>query len=192
MKIEIEATMPLRDPEAREARLLALGARRGPVLHETNSFFDTTDAVLKASDQGLRLRVRESPDGAPQAVTITHKGPRAHGKLKSRQETELNVDDARSAADLLSVLGYGPVFTFEKRRRCWEFSQCHIAIDTLPLLGHFVEIEGPSDDVVLAVREQLGLAGVPLIQASYIAMLTTHLAQNHITTDRVRFDDEDE
>jgi adenylate cyclase class 2 len=180
VNIEIEAKMPLRDPEALEARLQSLGARRGRTLRESNTFFDTREGSLKFVDQGLRLRVERDSDGSPDRISLTHKGPRAHGQLKSRWETEVGVSDPRGAAELLSALGYLPVFSFEKRRQMWHMDGCHIAVDELPYLGLFVEIEGPSDEVVLRLRERLGLGLCPLLHASYISMLATHMAQHQI------------
>jgi adenylate cyclase class 2 len=180
VNIEIEAKMLLRDPGALEDRLRSLGARQGAALRENNTFFDTREAGLKFVDQGLRLRVERDADGGPDRVTLTHKGPRAHGQLKSRWETEVGVTDARAAAELLSALGFLPVFSFEKRRQMWHLDGCQVAIDELPYLGRFVEIEGPSDEVVLRLRERLGLGSAALIHASYISMLTTHMAQQNI------------
>lgn len=187
MGIEIEAKMRLTDLPGMEVRLNELGAKqRGDVL-ETNTFFDTADQRLKTSDRGLRIRVETTAAGA-QEVTVTHKGPRAHGKLKTRAETEVRVDDAREAAELLTVLGYRPVLTFEKRRRRWTLDGCAVELDTLPHLGEYIEIEGPDEQAVLDVREKLGLAEAPLIKTSYIAMMVTHLSENQIETNMVRFE----
>jgi len=186
--IEIEAKMPLRDPEALRARLAAAGAQACPPLLENNTFFDTQEGGLKIADHGLRLRVEREAEGGRERVTLTHKGPRAHGKLKSRSETEVEVADARDAAGLLSALGYQAVFCFEKRRLGWHLDGCHVAVDELPYLGFYVEIEGKSDEAVLRVRERLGLGAVALIHASYISMLATHMAQHHIAGHRACFE----
>ena len=115
MSIEIEGKMRLDHPDAIENKLREMNAEfRGESL-ETNTFFDTGEGSLKSSDQGLRIRIQQTEDN--QRVTITHKGPRAHGQLKSRNETELTVDNAHDAAQLLSELGYHPVMTFEKPER---------------------------------------------------------------------------
>jgi adenylate cyclase class 2 len=188
VNIEIEAKMPLRDPESLEARLQALGARRGRTLRESNTFFDTRESSLKFVDQGLRLRIERDSDGGPDRISLTHKGPRAHGQLKSRWETEVGVTDPRAAAELLSALGYLPVFSFEKRRQMWHLEGCQVAMDELPYLGLFVEIEGPSDEVVLRLRERLGLGTSALLHASYISMLATHMAENNIAGQEASFD----
>ncbi|MEX0776039.1 MAG: class IV adenylate cyclase [Phycisphaeraceae bacterium] len=188
MIIEIEAKMRLTEAEQLDGRLEALGARRGPLVYETNVFFDTPQGTLKAQDQGLRVRIERLADrDEPLTVAITHKGPRAHGQLKRRAETEVGVSDGTAAGALLKTLGYVQVFLFEKRRQKWELGGCHIAIDTLPYLGHFIEIEGPTEPAVLSMRQQLQLTAVPMIQASYIAMLRTYVLEHQLPGDQVRF-----
>lgn len=193
MAVEIEAKMRLPDPAAVLARLAELGAEPVAELSETNSYFDTPEGALKASDQGLRTRVEVTNAGSKNQkvkTTITHKGPRAMGALKSRFETELDVDNAKDAALLLGALGYHHVLSFEKRRSRHRLNGCIVEIDTLPIIGRFIEIEGPSDQAVLAVREQLGLSGEPVIRSSYIAMLRTHLQETHSEQTMIRFEDQ--
>lgn len=193
MAVEIEAKMRLYNPDAMVAKLESLGARRVAELSETNSYFDTPMGSLKSSDQGLRTRVEVEHAGTAHehvTTTITHKGPRATGALKSRFETELDVANARDAALLLGALGFHHVLSFEKRRVRYELDNCRVELDELPVLGRFIEIEGPTDDAVIAVREKLGLSEEPVIRSSYIAMLRTHLQESHIEKTMICFNDE--
>lgn len=189
MAVEIEAKMRLVDVAPLEERLVAAGAEWVIELLEVNTFFDTPKGDLKAADEGLRVRLETSTDGSHVEATITHKGPRAHGRIKTRAESEVIVASARHAAQLLTALGYVSVLSFEKRRRRWKLDGCRIELDTLPYLGHFVEIEGPSEAAVLAARRKLALDDLPMISASYISMLVTYLSENAIRTDHIGFED---
>ena len=191
MSVEIEAKMQVADRADLERRLAEAGATRGMTLLEINTFFDTPSGALKTADQGLRLRVERQIGGDYAAAIITHKGPRAHAQLKMRSETEVEVADARGAAALLAALGYHPVMSFEKRRQMWSLADCKIAVDELPHLGHFVEIEGASEGVVYATRDKLGLQTWPLIRSSYISMLSTWCAEHHIHSDYVAMEKHD-
>jgi predicted adenylyl cyclase CyaB len=153
-----------------------------------NTVFDDPDGRLKTSDQGLRVRIETHGNGDI-LIYVTHKGPRSHGQLKSRAETELVVSDAEHAAALMGALGYHPVIAFQKRRHRFELDGCRVELDTLPYIGEFIEIEGPTEAEVMSVREKLGLADEPLIKASYIALLQDHLRQNHRSVSVVRFPD---
>ncbi|MEM1444441.1 MAG: class IV adenylate cyclase [Planctomycetota bacterium] len=186
MSIEIEAKLRLPDRVAVLARLDALDAKPIATFEEMNTFFDDPDGRLKTSDQGLRVRIETHDDGKV-FIYVTHKGPRAHGQLKSRAETELVVSDADRAAALMGALGYHPVIAFEKRRQRFELDGCRVELDTLPHIGEFIEIEGPSDEAVMAVRDKLELADEPLIKASYIALLQDHLRQQRKSVSVVRF-----
>ena len=192
MAVEIEAKMRLHNPDALIARLEELGAKLTHRLSETNSYFDSADGSLKSTDQGLRTRVEVANAGTPEetiTTRITHKGPRTMGQLKSRLESELDVDNARDAAVLLGALGYQHVLSFEKRRIRYVLDGCNVELDELPVIGRFVEIEGSSEDAVIAARAKLGLADEPIIRSSYIAMLKTHQQEAHNNETLIKFED---
>lgn len=188
MIVEVEAKLRLTDPEALHAKLRELDAVHDRDMIETNTYFDQPDGTLKSTDQGLRVRVEVDQATGKVEALLTHKGPRAHGRLKSRSETELGVSDARGAAQLLSVLGYHPVLTFEKQRTRYLLDGCRVEIDRLPYLGTFVEIEGTTEQDVMGVQNKLGLGDTPLIRASYIAMIATYLREHGMTDTVVKLD----
>jgi len=177
MAVEIEAKMKVTDLGVVAARLRERGGvRRGRCL-EVNAFYDTEDRKLLASDQGLRVRVARDLETDKATCIVTHKGPNQHGPLKSREETELLVEGAEGAQRLLERLGFARMMSFEKRRESWQLDDCSVELDEVPYLGVYVEVEGPSEGAVMKVREALGLTDRPLIKASYIAMLTSHLQE---------------
>jgi adenylate cyclase class 2 len=159
------------------ARLKELGAEHVGENLETNTFFDTEDRSLLAADEGLRLRHNQNTTTGAGEHIITYKGPRQHGKLKSRDEVELSVANSHDASELLERLGFVRMLCFEKRRESWKLGGCKVELDELPYLGAFVEVEGPSEEPVLAVREQLGLADRPIVKTSYIALLMGFLQE---------------
>jgi adenylate cyclase class 2 len=175
MSIEIEAKIKVEDFEAVRRRLMQSGARRVGAVLETNSFFDTPAGTLVAADKGLRLRRTRDLTTSEEHFIITVKGPQRQGPFKSREEAEVNVDNGDRAADVLKALGFVPTLTFEKRRESFELGGCKIELDELPILGRFVEIEGPGEDAIARVRETLGLAERPPIKTGYIGMLAKHL-----------------
>jgi adenylate cyclase class 2 len=184
MPVEIEAKMKVSDHAAIRKRLEETAAEFKSSVLETNTFFDTEDRSMLAKDQGLRLRHMKDLKTSEEKSIITFKGPRLYGVLKNREEHELVVASAKDATALLEAVGFKRVVTFQKRRESWMLEKCHVELDEVPYLGTFVEIEGPSEKAVLHARESLKLNDRPLIQASYIALLITHLQERGIS-DRV-------
>jgi predicted adenylyl cyclase CyaB len=121
------------------------------------------------------------------------KGPRQKAQFKMREETEFSADDSGAVRKMLENLGYQLTLSFEKRRETWAFSGCEVALDELPYLGTYVEIEGKSaSDVtaardVSAARDKLGLADLPLISIGYVSILARYLEQHQINDRQIRF-----
>lgn len=192
MSVEIEAKMKVEDEVSMVARLQERGASVVGRFLEVNTFYDTDDRSLLAADEGLRLRVsRDLNTGQTQCI-LTHKGPNRQGPLKTREETEVEVGSAEAADRLLDRLGYTRCLSFEKRRYSWKLEDCKIELDEVPRLGFFLEIEGPSEESVMRVRNVLGLSDRPLIKASYIAMLASHLQERGETATAIVFPPEAE
>lgn len=189
MAVEIEAKMAVPDLDAVRAKLRELNAESAGKIFETNAFFDTEDRSLLAADEGLRLRRNLNETTGSDEHVITYKGPRQHGQLKSREEVEVTVASSEDATQLLERLGFVRMLTFEKRRDSWKLGGCKVELDELPFLGNFVEVEGPADDVVLKVREQLGLADRPIVRSSYIALLMGYMQERGQTRRVVTFAD---
>jgi adenylate cyclase, class 2 len=176
--VEIEAKMKVANFDEVRRKLQELGAAKGAEIFEINAFFDTEDRSLLAADQGLRLRVNRDEATGKETYVYTFKGPRLHGKLKSREELELDVGDPKDAERFLIALGFQKILSFEKRRHKWKLDKCSIELDELPHLGVYVEVEGPDEPAVMRVRDQLGLGKAALIKSSYIAMLMAHLQES--------------
>lgn len=189
MPLEIEAKLRVTDLAEVRRRLRAAAAHADGELLEVNRYFDTADHALLSRDSGLRVRTTASVWQNQTRHVVTYKGPRQAGELKRREEIEFEVSDADLAGQLLANLGYQPELSFEKRRETWSLGGCEVVLDELPLLGSFVEIEGPSADAIEAVRRILGLGEAPLVSDSYIALLVAACRQQGIRDRFIRFPD---
>ncbi|MBC7782366.1 MAG: class IV adenylate cyclase [Burkholderiales bacterium] len=177
MAVEIEAKMKVANFDEIRAKLTSVGATKTGEYFEINTFFDTKDRSMLAADQGLRLRVKRNDADNTETYVCTYKGPRQHGKLKSREEIEMSVVNPKDTVAFFAALGYEHVLTFEKRRHSWKFQRCFIELDELPHLGVYIEIEGPDETTVFRIREALGLNNAPIIKTSYTAMLMNYLQE---------------
>jgi adenylate cyclase class 2 len=169
MYVEIEAKLKVDSLTEVELRLNELGAKFVAEQFQSDSHLDTSAATLFSTDRCLRLR-RQVVDGAERHI-LTYKGSQEDSDFKKRQEVETEIKDADSMRRLLSKLGYEQVLVVEKTRRLWRLGRCEVALDELPSLGYFVEIEGPDEKEIGGVRERLELSDLPHIGKSYAHLI---------------------
>lgn len=175
MYTEIEAKLRVRSLEGVERALTdSLASFVGEAI-QTDCYFDRTGRDLAGSDRALRLR--RDRRGARERLVLTYKGPKEKDDYKRRVEIEIDVNDAGAAERLLAELGYHKSLAFNKRRRLWRLHDCEVALDELPLLGAFVEIEGPDSQTISRVQAMLGLVEVPHIMDSYACLIDAELSR---------------
>ncbi len=175
MCIEIEAKLKVDSLQEVGRKLGEVGAEFVEEQLQTDTYFDDAGAALKSSDRALRLRRQRA--GQKEKTFLTYKGPKEKNDFKKRQEIEIEVGNADSAEKLLLALGYEKVLVFEKKRRIWRFGGCEVALDELPLLGSFVEIEGPDGEIIADVQKKLGMSDLTHIVESYACLMQQELRQ---------------
>ncbi|MBI1371150.1 MAG: class IV adenylate cyclase [Phycisphaera sp.] len=189
MAVEIESKTRVTDREALVATLRELAGEPVADVITSDAFFDTPGRDLMADDRGLRLRLKkDATTGAVLKSIVTYKGARAAGPLKRREEIETPVTDADAAAAIFDRLGYPRTVSYDKRRTTWKLDGCAVELDRVPLLGDFVEIEGPDADTIRGVQAKLGIADHEHLTDSYIAMLVAELERRGITAEHIGID----
>ena len=126
-------------------KLRACGAKYLGTAIQTDSFFDTAGRRLRQADQGFRVR---------------------------RYLLDLAVAlDAAAAVQMIRALGMKEQMTIQKRRASYKLGRTLVELDELPLIGCFVEIEGPTEKAILAAAGKLKLQTEPVTEA-YSHMLS--------------------
>ncbi|UCF17004.1 MAG: class IV adenylate cyclase [Phycisphaerales bacterium] len=169
MSVEIEAKLKVDSLAEVEQKLPELGAEFVAEQLQTDIFLDDGEDTLIANDRCLRIR--RQVIGQSERCFLCYKGGRQESEFKKRQEIETEIKDFRSMLKLLSALGYEEKLDVEKKRRLWRLGGCEVALDELPLLGNFVEIEGPDVKRIADVQASLGLVALPAIAESYAQMI---------------------
>ncbi|GAP08144.1 MAG TPA: class IV adenylate cyclase [Anaerolinea thermolimosa] len=161
---EIEAKFMVRNLQALQSRLEALGAQlESPRVYEINLRFDNERGELAQARQVLRLR-------RDHRAVMTFKGPARIGEeVSMRQEIEFEVSNFTAAQHLLEALGYHVVVRYEKYRTTYRLGETVVVLDEMPY-GHFVEIEGENADEIRRLAEQLGLRWEARSALSYLAL----------------------
>jgi len=180
MATETEAKFPVADHESLRARLIELNATDHGQELQTDIYFDTTEDRLRKSDTALRLRC------SGQTSVLTYKGSQQKGRYKQRQEIETHVADPQAITSLLKQLGFTQSLLLEKSRQSWLLDSCRVELDTLPLLGSFVEIEGPSEEDISRAIEQLQLDSSNSITTPYTTLIREHLQKTGNPSRQIR------
>jgi adenylate cyclase class 2 len=113
-------------------------------------------------------------------IFLTYKGAKEKDRFKKRREIEIEIKDADSTEKLFSALAYEKVLVLEKRRRIWRLGRCEVALDELPLLGSFVEIEGPNEKKIADMQKNLRLSHLPHITESYASLMAEKLRRQSL------------
>jgi len=175
MCCEIETKLKVDSHQPIEATLEQLGAEFIEVQIQTDDYFDDVNRTFTKQDKCLRLRSQKADD--KHRLFLTYKGPKEKHQIKKRPEIEIQITNANDAQKLLLALGYKLMMTVQKKRRLWKFNECDIALDQLPLLGTYVEIEGPDAKTIDDVKTALHLDHLPHIKQSYAYLMEKHTSQ---------------
>lgn len=175
MCVEIEAKLKVDSLKEVEERLNGLGAEFRQEQLQTDYHFDDANRTLQKTDCCLRLR-RQMVE-KDETFFLTYKGPKEKSSFKKRREIEIEIVNGDSVEKLFSALGYNKVLIIEKKRFVWHFGECVIALDRLPLIGSFIEIEGPDEQKIADMQKNLGLSALPHIRKSYSALISDRLRE---------------
>ncbi|MCP4451412.1 MAG: class IV adenylate cyclase [Planctomycetes bacterium] len=169
MAVEIEAKLKVDGLTPVRTQLRTLDARFVSYLDQEDLYWDNAHSQMVTEDKCLRIRVETTEQSTE--TFITYKGPKQEADVKCREEIEMPVPDCGQARTLLGGLGYEQKLKVHKRRELWFYKACQVCLDQVTDLGTFVEIEGPSSDVIHDVQKYLGLGQVPHCQESYACLL---------------------
>ncbi len=188
MPTETECKIPVEGFEDLETRLRDLSAQPGGEVFQDDRFFDSPEHRLLQADQGLRLRSVRPMDASDKVEHIlTYKGARRKGQIKQREEIELAVSDPDAMVEILDRLGFVLILHLQKRRRRYRLGDCWVELDSLPLLGKFVEVEGSDAETVGQVAGQLHLDLGRSITDSYASLLMDQARQRGLPTSPAKF-----
>jgi len=174
MCTEIEAKLKVDSLQEIAEKLNELKAEFLEEQSQIDYYFDDVDSQLTKTDRCLRLRRQLTKE--QEKLFLTYKGPKEKDQLKKRREIEIEVGNVDSTRKLLSALGYDQALVIEKKRRIYRLGSCIVALDELPLLGSFVEIEGSDDEKIVNVQRDLGLADLQHIPISYASLMAEKLS----------------
>ena len=131
IEFEVKAPVP---PERLDALRRALGPPRAVEEH-ADAYYQHPARDLARTDEALRLSMRGG------RADLTYKGPKLDATTKSRVEIVVPLTGGEDAARLLDALGFRRVRVVRKVRSTFEAAGFEVALDEVPGLGVFVELE---------------------------------------------------
>jgi len=167
--LEIEIKAVLADPGSMKKLLRKIGAGAGPILQETDYYYQHPSRDFGQTNEALRLRMTNGQ------CRVTYKGPRLPGQAKIRLEAETDIGDYAVMKIIFEKLGFRQVGVVEKKRVVFHLEGATICLDEVMGLGTFVELEKMGEDKQIIEQELLALAerlGIVTFESkSYLAMI---------------------
>jgi len=142
---EIEIKFKIKNLDFIRKKLKNQGAKFIGKAFERTIRFDTPNNDLEKNKKFLRIRT-----GFKNVITFKRKVKSK--KFKEREEIELEISDPRKMEIILENLGFTKKLIMEKYREKWKLGDTEIAIDTLPKMGSFIEIEGSKNGIEKVVK----------------------------------------
>lgn len=143
MTYEVELKFRLPDPPSVADRLRQLGAVAVSVMSHVDRYFNHPSRNFRETDEAFRIR--SMGDGN----CLTYKGPVIGNVAKTRHEIEVafatGPGQAEKMVALVKLLGFRFVRDVRKTRHSmtvdWNGRHYELAMDEVPPLGQFLEIE---------------------------------------------------
>jgi adenylate cyclase class 2 len=157
---EIEAKFIVPHFDEIRQRVLGLDGQLIIPRHQELSIrYDTHDNRLRSNHEVLRVR-------RGNRVALAYKKSKS---AEERIEYEFEINDFEIACKFLEALGYKVILLYEKYREIYTLDLSTVMLDELPF-GFFVEVEGPSLEIVKQVAAVLGLDWEYRIKKSYLEL----------------------
>lgn len=144
MDLEIEATFVDIDKDKLRVKLNAIGAKliQPETLMRRVVFNVNAHSFIRVRNEGKR-------------IILTYKN-HLNNTITGTEEINVEVSDYEKTIAILKAGGLKPKSEEDSYREKWQLDDVEIDIDTWPWIPSYVEIEGPSEEKVRKVSEQLG------------------------------------
>ena len=181
VQYEVELKFPLANPSDVLAGLTGLGVVTASPIEQVDRYFNHPARDFGVTDEAFRIR------SVGNANCVTYKGPIIDATTKTRREIEVSFADGPDAASQMAEVWQSLGFHFVREVRKtrtpltldWQQRTYDLALDEVPPLGTFLEIEllanengkDAARDAILALARELNLTNSE--RRSYLELLLT-------------------
>jgi predicted adenylyl cyclase CyaB len=182
--VETEGKFAVRDLFGLRRFLSEFGYTQSRLVYQRDEYYDDAGRNLASLDYVVRVRWEE------ERPHIGIKGPRfysADGGY-SRIELEFSARDGDEVATELQRRGLVLTFVLEKRRSEYssENGSLLIALDEIPEIGFFIELEGPLAEVQLMHERLHGVVAEQSSRENYTELFRRYKRMNGISDELVK------
>ena len=142
--IEVEVKAKIRSFDEMRKRLDEINAVKVKTEHQVDRYFNSPVRDFAQTDEALRIRETKSDE--KHNLFITYKGPKIDEKSKTREEVEMEIEDAEKASKIFENLGFKEVRTVVKDREYYQYENYEISLDNVHGLEPYMEIEISLED----------------------------------------------
>ena len=142
--IEVEVKAKIESFDEMRKKLDEIGAIKTKTEHQEDRYFNSPVKDFAETDEALRIRETRSDE--KHNLFITYKGPKIDAKSKTREEVEMEIEDADKASKIFEFLGFNEVRTVIKDREYYKYENYEISLDNVHGLEPYMEIEISLED----------------------------------------------
>ncbi|MDP2907191.1 MAG: class IV adenylate cyclase [Nanoarchaeota archaeon] len=155
--MEIEIKLRVKNFKKLKKQLTKLGAIFKEEMSNEDRYFTLKHRDFMKTKECLRIRT--IPE---KKISILTYKPRTTPKMKKegfiwKKETEIQVNNEKVLSEILKRLGCIELTTVYKTRKEFELDGFVLALDDVKGIGHFLEIEKISNDVITTKKRIWGL-----------------------------------
>ena len=142
--IEVEAKAKINSFDEMREKLDEINAVKVRTERQEDRYFNSPVKDFAQTDEALRIRETKSDE--KHNLFITYKGPKIDAKSKTREEVEMEIEDADKCSKIFENLGFKEVRTVIKDREYYKYENYEISLDNVHGLEPYMEIEISLDD----------------------------------------------
>ena len=142
--IEVEVKAKINSFDERREKLNEINAVKVKTERQEDRYFNSPVKDFAQTDEALRIRETRSDE--KHNLFITYKGPKIDAKSKTREEVEMEIEDADKCSKIFENLGFKEVRTVIKDREYYKYENYEISLDNVHGLEPYMEIEISLDD----------------------------------------------
>ncbi len=177
MQTEIEAKFLNINHDTMRETLTSIGAECvQPDRLMRRKTYDFPDQRLRKDHNGW-ARVRDEGN----KITVSYKQLNDRS-FQGTKEVNVVVDNFEHADQLLQALGLQARSYQETRRESWRLDGVEIELDEWPWTKPYIELEGPTEEVVMSVAAKLGLDWTKVLHGS---VEVVYQAEYDVTEDEI-------